>query len=200
MADAQASVAAGKVMQRGIQCTVCCSGVVDTRLVPCGHYFHGECLMRWLHTSDCCPICKKPMAEFAPVTVTPTISPPVEPSSKQAAKVPLPKAKPKRAAKPASPRGNLRQGRWTKEEEDYAQRLIIEFKKGLLPLADGTTLRTFLAQLLNCNSMRISKKFVGESSIGKVSRRRRFASQSDRIMPSVCVIGAENIQAQHRRC
>lgn len=64
---------------------------------------------------------------------------------------------------------NLRRGKWTTEEEEYANRLISEFKLGLLPLADGTTLRTFLSKLLNCDPMRISKKFVGQNCIGKVS-------------------------------
>ena len=41
------------------------------------------------------------------------------------------------------------------------------FKSGLLPLTDGTTLRTFLSKLLNCDPMRISKKFVGSNCIGK---------------------------------
>ena len=39
----------------------------------------------------------------------------------------------------------LRRGKWTPEEEAYALRLISEFKAGLLPLTDGTTLRTFLS-------------------------------------------------------
>ena len=63
----------------------------------------------------------------------------------------------------------LRRGKWTTEEEYYANRLIYEFKLGLLPLTDGTTLRTFLSKLLNCDPMRISKKFVGQNCIGKVS-------------------------------
>lgn len=46
-------------------------------------------------------------------------------------------------------------------------RLIQEFKAGLLPLTDGTTLRTFLSIMLNCDPMRISKKFVGSNCIGK---------------------------------
>lgn len=50
----------------------------------------------------------------------------------------------------------LRRGKWTPEEEAYANRLIQEFKAGLLPLTDGTTLRTFLSKLLNCDPMRIS--------------------------------------------
>ena len=48
----------------------------------------------------------------------------------------------------------LRRGKWTTEEEAYANRLIQEFKAGLLPLTDGTTLRTFLSKLLNCDPMR----------------------------------------------
>lgn len=62
----------------------------------------------------------------------------------------------------------LRRGKWTPEEEAYARRLIEEFKRGNLPLSEGTTLRTFLSKLLNCDPMRISKKFVGHNCIGKV--------------------------------
>jgi hypothetical protein len=65
-------------------------------------------------------------------------------------------------------KAGLRRGKWTAEEESYANRLIYEFKLGLLPLTDGTTLRTFLSKLLNCDPMRISKKFVGQNCIGKV--------------------------------
>ena len=69
----------------------------------------------------------------------------------------------------------LRRGKWTTEEEAYATRLINEFKSGLLPLTDGTTLRAFLSKLLNCDPMRISKKFVGINCIGKQVFRRRVA-------------------------
>ena len=70
-------------------------------------------------------------------------------------------------------KAGLRRGKWTTEEENYASRLIQEFKSGLLPLTDGTTLRTFLSKLLNCDPMRISKKFVGQNCIGKQVFRRR---------------------------
>eukprot|EP00600_Ochromonadales_sp_CCMP1393_P008874 CAMPEP_0174959148 /NCGR_PEP_ID=MMETSP0004_2-20121128/3019_1 /TAXON_ID=420556 /ORGANISM="Ochromonas sp., Strain CCMP1393" /LENGTH=203 /DNA_ID=CAMNT_0016207441 /DNA_START=152 /DNA_END=759 /DNA_ORIENTATION=+ len=70
-------------------------------------------------------------------------------------------------------KASLRRGKWTTEEEYYANRLIYEFKLGLLPLTDGTTLRTFLSKLLNCDPMRISKKFVGQNCIGKQVFRRR---------------------------
>lgn len=76
----------------------------------------------------------------------------------------------------------LRRGKWTAEEEAYANRLIQEFKAGLLPLTDGTTLRTFLSKLLNCDPMRISKKFVGSNCIGKQVFRRRTA-EINRLTP-----------------
>lgn len=76
----------------------------------------------------------------------------------------------------------LRRGKWTAEEEAYANRLIHEFKLGLLPLTDGTTLRTFLSKLLHCDPMRISKKFVGSNCIGKQVFRRRQADM-DRLSP-----------------
>ena len=72
-----------------------------------------------------------------------------------------------------------RRGKWTVEEEDYANRLIHEFKEGRLPLSEGTTLRTFLSKVLNCDPMRISKKFVGANSIGKqIFRRKRAVGTS----------------------
>lgn len=72
------------------------------------------------------------------------------------------------ASEPPNPAAT-RKGKWTTEESLYCDRLIEEFKKGNLPLAEGTTLRTFLAKLLNCDPMRISKKYTGDQCIGKVS-------------------------------
>jgi hypothetical protein len=94
----------------------------------------------------------------------------------QAAAVAAAKSKQQMASQPSKKKGlPLRRGKWTPEEEAYANRLIQEFKAGLLPLTDGTTLRTFLSKLLNCDPMRISKKFVGSNCIGKQVFRRRTA-------------------------
>jgi type II secretory pathway pseudopilin PulG len=92
--------------------------------------------------------------------------------AQQAAQQQQQQAKSANAKKKGPP---LRRGKWTPEEEAYAARLIQEFKAGLLPLTDGTTLRTFLSKLLNCDPMRISKKFVGSNCIGKQVFRRRTA-------------------------
>ncbi|KAF0723929.1 hypothetical protein Ae201684P_012015 [Aphanomyces euteiches] len=67
----------------------------------------------------------------------------------------------------------MRKGKWTAEEAAYCDRLIEEFKNGNLPLAEGTTLRTFLSKLLNCDPMRISKKYTGNQCIGKIIFRRK---------------------------
>ena len=54
-----------------------------------------------------------------------------------------------------------RRGKWTSEEEVYVNRVTEAFHQGLLPLAAGTTLRSYLSDKLNCDPMRITKKFSG---------------------------------------
>jgi hypothetical protein len=62
-----------------------------------------------------------------------------------------------------------RSGKWSVEEEAFANRLIFEFENGILAdCEDGCTLRSYLARKLRCAPMRISKKFAGRC-IGKVS-------------------------------
>jgi hypothetical protein len=61
-----------------------------------------------------------------------------------------------------------RSGKWTNEEENFANRLILEFEAGSLQdCEEGCTLRSYLARRLRCAPMRISKKFAGRC-IGKV--------------------------------
>lgn len=62
----------------------------------------------------------------------------------------------------------VRHGKWTNEEQAYADRLIRDFEAGLLPLENGATLRAYLSRKLNCDPMRISKKFAGTKCLGKV--------------------------------
>uniref|UniRef100_A0AAV1UYF3 Uncharacterized protein n=1 Tax=Peronospora matthiolae TaxID=2874970 RepID=A0AAV1UYF3_9STRA len=61
----------------------------------------------------------------------------------------------------------LRSGKWTSEEEDFTNMIIHFFKRGLLDVEDGTSLRWYLAKRLNCEAMRVTKKLKGNSSIGK---------------------------------
>jgi len=63
--------------------------------------------------------------------------------------------------------GQLRRGKWTVEEESYVARVIQDFNLGYLNAPAGTTLRTYLSDKLNCDPMRITKKFTGDACIGK---------------------------------
>lgn len=61
----------------------------------------------------------------------------------------------------------LRRGKWTVEEEAYVARVIQDFNSGFLNAPAGTTLRSYLSEKLQCDPMRITKKFTGEACIGK---------------------------------
>jgi len=61
----------------------------------------------------------------------------------------------------------VRRGKWTPEEESYALAVIRDFNNGCLDCTAGTSLRTYLSEKLNCDPMRITKKFTGDASIGK---------------------------------
>ena len=60
-----------------------------------------------------------------------------------------------------------RTGRWTPGEEQYAAALMKAFDTACLPLPEGMMLRAFLAKALQCDPMRITKKFAGNAAIGK---------------------------------
>jgi hypothetical protein len=61
----------------------------------------------------------------------------------------------------------LRSGKWTHEEERFADSLIVRFEEGTLTdCPEGCTLRTYLTWKLHCMPMRVSKKY-GAMHIGK---------------------------------
>ena len=53
------------------------------------------------------------------------------------------------------------------EEEEYTTRVIHHFSTGLISLPEGKTLRSFLAEKLQCDPMRITKKYAGASCLSK---------------------------------
>ncbi|CAI5711178.1 unnamed protein product [Peronospora destructor] len=61
----------------------------------------------------------------------------------------------------------IRSGVWSRAEEEYASALVSYFLQGLLDLAEGTTLRRFLADELCCSRRRISMKLATESLAGQ---------------------------------
>lgn len=43
-------------------CSICweayIDGVTEVKVLPCGHFFHGQCLELWLNQSSTCPFCR----------------------------------------------------------------------------------------------------------------------------------------------
>lgn len=66
------------------------------------------------------------------------------------------------------------------EEEEYTSRIIHYFSMGLLTLPEGATLRSYLADKLNCDPMRVTKKYAGASCLG-----RRVYHFRDRPQPTI---------------
>ena len=65
------------------------------------------------------------------------------------------------------PSASLRRGKWTAEEEAYVTQVIHDFSSGYLNAPAGTTLRSYLSSKLQCDPMRITKKYTGDACIGK---------------------------------
>lgn len=70
------------------------------------------------------------------------------------------------------PANQKRKGKWGIEEEAYTNKMIEAFNTGTLALSDAhrsgqLTLRAYLAEKLNCDPMRITKKFTGALCLGK---------------------------------
>lgn len=70
--------------------------------------------------------------------------------------------------------------------------MIQHFRAGILRLPDGMTLRGYLAARLNCDPMRITKKYAGASCLGK-----RTFSFCERSILSVGDIEMANVQLKH---
>lgn len=71
----------------------------------------------------------------------------------------------------------LRSGVWTRAEEEYAAALMVYFLNGALEdVAEGTTLRKFLAERLRCNRRRVSMKLATEAIAQRKIPRKVGAS------------------------
>ncbi|VDN81711.1 unnamed protein product [Brugia pahangi] len=46
------------MQQRRDACAICLSDILeDARITPCNHFFHSECLKKWLYVKQVCPLC-----------------------------------------------------------------------------------------------------------------------------------------------
>ena len=60
---------------------------------------------------------------------------------------------------PIKTNNRMRKGPWSVEEEKYTITVVKLFIAGVLDIPEGTTLRSYVASLLHCDPMRVSKKF-----------------------------------------
>ena len=66
-----------------------------------------------------------------------------------------------RVAEATRSQGSRKEKEWTNIESDLAEALFAQFEHGALPLEARASLRSFLGQVLNCGTGRITKKFQG---------------------------------------
>lgn len=66
--------------------------------------------------------------------------------------------------------------RWIVEEIAFANRLIQDFRLGVLDIDDGTSLRQLLSRELKCKPMRISKKYSKDVAIGRQTFTKAIVS------------------------
>ncbi|TYZ63395.1 hypothetical protein PybrP1_000173 [[Pythium] brassicae (nom. inval.)] len=66
----------------------------------------------------------------------------------------------------SAPNTMARKGKWGADEHKYANMMMKQFQLGALPLADGLHLRGFISALLQCDPLRVTKKYAGHA-IGK---------------------------------
>ncbi len=123
-----------------------------------------------LNLADTKPIKPRPAVSLtdseSKISSTTTVSVPAAVT----ASVPAPKLTERVSPKSVSTKPKAtarRRGKWTVEEEEYVARVIQDFNSGFLNAPAGYTLRSYLSDKLQCDPMRITKKFTGESCIGK---------------------------------
>lgn len=82
----------------------------------------------------------------------------------------------------------VRSGKWSSAEDAYLAKLIWLFKAGLLAdMEPKTSLRSFLAIMLNCCPMRISKKQMhGHSFMGKIKYVPQVSNMTQQQYDALC--------------
>lgn len=103
----------------------------------CGHLFHSRCVHVWPLAK--CPMCDADLSAAGGVGVI---------------KLDM------------NAQIDTRSGKWTRAEEKFIDVILAEFDRSAFPLANGTPVRLVLAKLLNCSTMRLSKKFQ-KNALGK---------------------------------
>ena len=134
-------------------CALCQNDVrcINFKIPECQHGFHYQCVSHWPINE--CPTCSTTTYGIQPILVQDT----------------------------SSLHNSPRVGKWTDEEGKYIDRLLELFIQGHVYCAHGISIRVVLSRVLNCDPMRLSKKFQ-KKPLGKHTFR----------MPKTGVIVSEN--------
>ena len=91
-------------------------------------------------------------------------------------------------------------GAWTPQEVAYATRVADLYRAGSLPnVPDGITLRILLSKLLNCQPMRVSKKYSGESWSHHGKRPYcHVAAPDQRVVEELWLLGVKPLAKSRR--
>ncbi|CAB9523058.1 expressed unknown protein [Seminavis robusta] len=73
----------------------------------------------------------------------------------------------------------VRTGHWHPEELEYMDILAEEFRDGSLSIKEGSTLRAYLAEMLNCIPKRVSKRMEGSNYNGRKTFVKRIFSETE---------------------
>ena len=69
-------------LERPTHCSICTEPVKPYKVRPlqCGHYFHAECLSKWVQRHNVCPMCRAPYPSVKPASNKPRRAPPIRAS------------------------------------------------------------------------------------------------------------------------
>ena len=45
-------------VDEGVECCICYEGVVEGKMLSCGHIYHKECIDEWFKEKKICPYCR----------------------------------------------------------------------------------------------------------------------------------------------
>jgi len=142
-----AGVAVSELLARGRSgtgvnsyCCKCGSPRADVRLQCCSNAVHARCVYPWPLAH--CPSCGKGGADVVIEVALP------EPFTRSGVVVQIPEEE----------LSKMRGGRWSEAECKFAEMVMEGFLTGMLPLREGGRLGTFLCNLLQCTSARLSSK------------------------------------------
>mmetsp|Transcript_18248 Transcript_18248/g.45343 ORF Transcript_18248/g.45343 Transcript_18248/m.45343 type:complete len:834 (+) Transcript_18248:232-2733(+) len=155
-------------------CNRCGHVGCDLKIKPCGCLFHARCLqMNANHPLTSCPSCHgavqsvylMPM-DFSEIDQARMAAASMAPSSKRGKKrknATIARLNPSNSlggngTEDSGDGSDLRTGRWTTEETEYCDKLILAYEHGELPISEGVKLNDFLATMLKSKQSRLTKK------------------------------------------